>query len=296
MLETPRGRDRHRPRQLPHRPLRARGPRRPQRPRAAPRRHARGRGRGAAAPRWSCSPTSTTARARWPTWRRSPPPPSAGVVWDLSHSAGAVPVDLRGERRELAVGCTYKYLNAGPGAPAYLYVASARQAELRSPIWGWFGQRDQFAMERDYDPVDGHRALPGRHAADPRARRRRGGRRADRRGRHRRDPREVDRPDRADRRAPRRLARAARLQPRLAARPGAPRLPRRGPAPRRVADLPRADRARERRPRLPRPGRDPPRHRPALHPPRRRLGRARPPARPRRARRAARRRRAGRVT
>ncbi len=79
----------------------------------------------------------------------------ADVVWDLSHSAGAVPVDLHAAGVELAVGCTYKYLNAGPGAPAFLYVASERQAALRSPIWGWFGQRDQFAMERDYDPVDG---------------------------------------------------------------------------------------------------------------------------------------------
>jgi kynureninase len=79
----------------------------------------------------------------------------ADVVWDLSHSAGAIPVDLRGSGVELAVGCTYKYLNGGPGAPAYLYVATERLATLRSPIWGWFGQRDQFAMERDYDPVDG---------------------------------------------------------------------------------------------------------------------------------------------
>jgi kynureninase len=79
----------------------------------------------------------------------------ADVVWDLSHSAGAIPVDLRANGVELAVGCTYKYLNGGPGAPAYLYVATERQATLRSPIWGWFGQRDQFAMERDYDPVDG---------------------------------------------------------------------------------------------------------------------------------------------
>ena len=79
----------------------------------------------------------------------------ADVVWDLSHSAGAIPVELAASGVELAVGCTYKYLNGGPGAPAYLYVATARQAELRSPIWGWFGQRDQFAMERDYDPVDG---------------------------------------------------------------------------------------------------------------------------------------------
>jgi kynureninase len=53
------------------------------------------------------------------------------------------------------VGCTYKYLNAGPGAPAFLYVASEIQPKLRSPIWGWFGQRDQFRMERSYDPVDG---------------------------------------------------------------------------------------------------------------------------------------------
>ena len=76
----------------------------------------------------------------------------ATLIWDLSHSAGAVPVDLRGAGAELAVGCTYKYLNAGPGAPAYLYVAAALQDRLRSPIWGWFGQREQFAMERAYDP------------------------------------------------------------------------------------------------------------------------------------------------
>ncbi len=76
----------------------------------------------------------------------------ATLIWDLSHSAGAVPVDLRGAGAELAVGCTYKYLNAGPGAPAYLYVAAALQDRLRSPIWGWFGQREQFAMERTYDP------------------------------------------------------------------------------------------------------------------------------------------------
>ena len=79
----------------------------------------------------------------------------ADVVWDLSHSAGALPIDLRANGVELAVGCTYKYLNGGPGAPAYLYVATERQAALRSPIQGWFGQRDQFAMERDYDPQDG---------------------------------------------------------------------------------------------------------------------------------------------
>jgi kynureninase len=79
----------------------------------------------------------------------------ARVVWDLCHSAGAVPVELRESGAELAVGCTYKYLNAGPGAPAFLYAAEELQPRLRSPIWGWFGQRDQFAMERDYAPVDG---------------------------------------------------------------------------------------------------------------------------------------------
>ena len=77
----------------------------------------------------------------------------ATVIWDLSHSAGAVPVQLRAAGAELAVGCTYKYLNAGPGAPAYLYVASELQERLRSPIWGWFGQHEQFAMERDYTPA-----------------------------------------------------------------------------------------------------------------------------------------------
>jgi kynureninase len=79
----------------------------------------------------------------------------ARMVWDLCHSAGAVPVDVRGAGVELAVGCTYKYLNAGPGAPAFLHVAGELQPRLRSPIWGWFGQRDQFEMERPYDPVDG---------------------------------------------------------------------------------------------------------------------------------------------
>ena len=79
----------------------------------------------------------------------------AHIVWDLSHSAGALPVDLRSSGVELAVGCTYKYLNGGPGAPAFLYAAEEVQARLRSPIQGWFGQRDQFDMDRPYDPVDG---------------------------------------------------------------------------------------------------------------------------------------------
>ena len=77
------------------------------------------------------------------------------VIWDLSHSAGAVPVELAERGVELAVGCTYKYLNAGPGAPAYLYVRDELQESLRSPIQGWFGQRDQFEMGPRYQPAAG---------------------------------------------------------------------------------------------------------------------------------------------
>ncbi|WP_329250852.1 kynureninase [Actinoallomurus sp. NBC_01490] len=76
------------------------------------------------------------------------------VLWDLCHSAGSVPVRLDASGADLAVGCTYKYLNAGPGSPAFLYVRKEVQ-DLRQPIWGWFGQRDQFAMGPAYDPVPG---------------------------------------------------------------------------------------------------------------------------------------------
>ncbi len=66
-----------------------------------------------------------------------------------------MPADLHAAGADLAVGCTYKYLNGGPGAPAFLYVRRELQAQLRQPIWGWFGQRDQFAMGSAYDPADG---------------------------------------------------------------------------------------------------------------------------------------------
>ncbi|KFG71219.1 kynureninase [Streptomyces mutabilis] len=79
----------------------------------------------------------------------------ARVVWDVSHAAGAVPVDLGGTGAELAVGCTYKYLNGGPGSPAFLYVRRDLQSRLRQPVWGWYGQRGQFEMGPDYDPVPG---------------------------------------------------------------------------------------------------------------------------------------------
>jgi kynureninase len=73
---------------------------------------------------------------------------SAGalVLWDLSHAGGSIPVDLGANGADLAVGCTYKYLNGGPGAPAYLYVRRELQDELRPPIQGWFAQAEQFEM------------------------------------------------------------------------------------------------------------------------------------------------------
>jgi kynureninase len=77
------------------------------------------------------------------------------TLWDLSHSAGSLPVELDATGADLAVGCTYKYLNAGPGAPALLYVRGSLQGELRNPIQGWFGQRDQFAMGQGYEPAPG---------------------------------------------------------------------------------------------------------------------------------------------
>jgi kynureninase len=77
------------------------------------------------------------------------------VLWDLSHSVASVPVALERWNVDLAVGCTYKYVNAGPGAPAFLYVRRALQEQLRNPIQGWFGQRDQFAMAQGYDPAPG---------------------------------------------------------------------------------------------------------------------------------------------
>jgi kynureninase len=77
------------------------------------------------------------------------------VLWDLCHSVGSVPVELDAAGADLAVGCTYKYVNAGPGAPAFLYVRHELAQRLRQPIWGWFGQREQFAMGPGYDPAPG---------------------------------------------------------------------------------------------------------------------------------------------
>ena len=75
------------------------------------------------------------------------------ILWDLSHSAGAVPVELDACAADLAIGCTYKYLNGGPGAPAFLYVNQKIQNHVISPIWGWWGQKDPFAFDLDYQPA-----------------------------------------------------------------------------------------------------------------------------------------------
>ena len=77
------------------------------------------------------------------------------MLWDLCHSVGAMPLGLRAAGADLAVGCTYKYLNGGPGAPAFIYVRRELQETLLNPIWGWFGQKGQFDFKLDYEPGPG---------------------------------------------------------------------------------------------------------------------------------------------
>ncbi len=77
------------------------------------------------------------------------------TVWDLAHSAGALPVDLAGARADFAVGCTYKYLNSGPGAPAFIYVAPRHAEKARPALSGWLGHEAPFAFDPDYRPGRG---------------------------------------------------------------------------------------------------------------------------------------------
>lgn len=77
------------------------------------------------------------------------------TLWDLSHSVGAVPIDLTAAGADLAVGCTYKYLNSGPGAPAFLYVRRDLQTQLTPPVWGWFAAANPFAFDLGFTPSEG---------------------------------------------------------------------------------------------------------------------------------------------
>jgi kynureninase len=79
------------------------------------------------------------------------------VIWDLAHSAGAVPIDLPGADADFAVGCTYKYLNGGPGAPAFIWVSPRHQDRFWQPLSGWWGHEAPFAMAADYQPARGIR-------------------------------------------------------------------------------------------------------------------------------------------
>ncbi|MDQ2690970.1 MAG: kynureninase [Chloroflexota bacterium] len=77
------------------------------------------------------------------------------ILWDLSHSVGAVPIELDKCNVDFAIGCTYKYLNGGPGAPAFQYVNKRIQDDVTSPIWGWWGQKNPFEFDLDYQPAPG---------------------------------------------------------------------------------------------------------------------------------------------
>ncbi|MEO8283373.1 MAG: kynureninase [Pseudarthrobacter sp.] len=81
------------------------------------------------------------------------------VVWDLCHSAGSVELDLDAADVDFAAGCTYKYLNGGPGSPAFAYVNARRLPGLRQPIWGWMGRKDAFEMAAGYEPAPGIRGF-----------------------------------------------------------------------------------------------------------------------------------------
>ncbi len=77
------------------------------------------------------------------------------IVWDLCHSAGAIPVDLNRSKADFAVGCTYKYLNGGPGSPGFLFAAARHHARMQQPLTGWWGHAEPFAFQRDFQPASG---------------------------------------------------------------------------------------------------------------------------------------------
>ncbi len=97
----------------------------------------------------------TSDRFDMASWTARAHDAGALMLWDLSHSVGAVQIDLDGANADLAVGCTYKYLNGGPGAPAFLYVAKRWQDALASPLSGWMGHAAPFAFEDAYRPAPG---------------------------------------------------------------------------------------------------------------------------------------------